>query len=319
MFHDCMKLKRVCIANCQAYGSDYEGRMFFKKNEGTYNTILFYNRQADICVIPDSFDIAPGLFHNNKRLKKVILPSTMKSIGDFAFEGCTALSDIVIPERISYIGKGAFYGCNSLKKFNVFRGEKYFTSENGKALFHRKVGGIEMVAYIDSAATVFVPSFVTELGYGLFSCHQEINNIFIPNSVRAVGAMAFYHCSNLRSITIPNGIEVINDLTFDSCASLDQIVLPRSVSKIGDNVFCNCAKLSLIVLPEGLMDIGNYLFMGCGAANLKIVSLSSAPAVSRMNTFKGIEAAELHVPVGSAERYRSHISWGKIRSIIDDL
>lgn len=229
------------------------------------------------------------------------------------------MRDIAIPKGIEYIGKGAFQGCNSLKAFNVFNGNKYFTSDNGKVLFHHKKGGVEMVCYTDSVATVIIPSCVTELGYALFSGHQEITNIHIPNTVKAIGALAFHHCPNLRSITLPVGIDVIHDQTFDSCMSLDQIVLPRSVTKLGDNVFNNCAKLSLLVLPEGLVDVGNYLFIGCDPAKLKIVSLSPVPAISRSNTFKGVDAVELHVPVGSAESYRNHIGWGRFRNIVGDL
>ena len=41
-----------------------------------------------------------------------IIPGSVTSIGDYAFEGCSFLSDIVIPTSVTSIGRGAFRDCN---------------------------------------------------------------------------------------------------------------------------------------------------------------------------------------------------------------
>lgn len=45
----------------------------------------------------------------------VVIPSTVDSIGDWAFYGCTAMVSVFIPTSVTSIGAWSFYGCDSLK------------------------------------------------------------------------------------------------------------------------------------------------------------------------------------------------------------
>ena len=66
----------------------------------------------------------------NQAIRSYIIPGSVTSIGDYAFEGCSFLSDIVIPTSVTNIGRGAFRGCNfptDLKQELISRfGEKIF-------------------------------------------------------------------------------------------------------------------------------------------------------------------------------------------------
>ena len=42
------------------------------------------------------------------------LPDGLKTIGDFAFAGCAALTSVLIPKSVTSIGAGAFTGCTAL-------------------------------------------------------------------------------------------------------------------------------------------------------------------------------------------------------------
>ena len=50
---------------------------------------------------------------------KIILPSTLKEIGDRAFYYCTSLTEIEIPDGVTSIGKQAFYSCFHLARVNI--------------------------------------------------------------------------------------------------------------------------------------------------------------------------------------------------------
>ena len=52
-------------------------------------------------------------------LRKVILPESVKYIGDYAFCFCKNLEDINLPFGMQRIGKHAFHGCTSLKRIEV--------------------------------------------------------------------------------------------------------------------------------------------------------------------------------------------------------
>ena len=55
----------------------------------------------------------------NIELKSIVLPNTIKTIGENAFWCCRGLVSIIIPEGITKIGAGAFYSCTSLKSIVI--------------------------------------------------------------------------------------------------------------------------------------------------------------------------------------------------------
>lgn len=51
--------------------------------------------------------------------KGITIPSTVTSIGDYAFYGCTGLTIITIPSSLTSIGKESFEFCTSLSEIRV--------------------------------------------------------------------------------------------------------------------------------------------------------------------------------------------------------
>ena len=57
-------------------------------------------------------------FQSCESLKEVSIPSSVNSIGEYAFS-FTALNTVTLPESLKTIGKGAFYECEDLEKINI--------------------------------------------------------------------------------------------------------------------------------------------------------------------------------------------------------
>ena len=142
----------------------------------------------------------------NQNIESYVIPSSVTSIGDRAFYGCSSLSEIVIPSCVTSIGNGAFYGCHSLSE-------------------------------------IVIPSCVTSIGDSAFSYCRSLSEIVIPSSVTSIGKDAFSRCVSLSEIVIPSSVTSIGKGAFSYCDSLSEIVIPSSVTSIGDSAFYNCKSL----------------------------------------------------------------------------
>lgn len=66
----------------------------------------------------DGLAVIPAYAFNGLRINSVIVPSSVTSIGDYAFSGCTDLQSITIGKGVQSIGDYAFSGCTSLTTVN---------------------------------------------------------------------------------------------------------------------------------------------------------------------------------------------------------
>ena len=108
---------------------------------------------------------------------KVIIPNTVKVIGEGAFLWNGRVTSIKIPNRVKRIEEGAFFRCESLKTINI-------------------------------------PESVTSIGDAAFKRCIKLTSVTIPNSVKSIGEEAFYGCTSLKSITIPSTVKSIGEAAF---------------------------------------------------------------------------------------------------------
>ena len=162
----------------------------------------------------------------NQNVKSYVIPSSVTSIGDWAFYGCNSLSEIVIPSSVTSISDRTFSNCDSLSK-------------------------------------IVIPSSVTSIGGRAFSFCRSLSEIVIPSSVTSIGECAFVACRSLSEIVIPSSVTSIDDGAFSCCDSLSEIVIPSSVTSIGDWAFSFCSSLSEIVIPSSVTSIGDSAFHKC--------------------------------------------------------
>ena len=104
-----------------------------------------------------------------------------------AFQGCSNLVEVVLPDSLKCIGNDAFASCPNLKKVQFNEGletvkEKAF---NGSAL-----------------ESVILPHGVTEIGNLAFLNCNNLYGIFIPETVTHWGNSVFGYSSNIASFPI---------------------------------------------------------------------------------------------------------------------
>ena len=108
----------------------YEGDILFNKDKS--RIISFRKQNTKSYVIPSSVtSIGDYAFSSCDSLSEIGIPSSVTSIGDWAFSFCSSLSEIVIPSSVTSIGDCAFYNCkfpDNLEQELISRfGDKIFS------------------------------------------------------------------------------------------------------------------------------------------------------------------------------------------------
>jgi hypothetical protein len=181
--------------------------------------------------------IGEKAFAANGNIVNITMPSTIKRIEDYAFQGCIGIINVTVPEGVEFIGNGAFSNCGSL-------------------------------------VTVNLPTTVTEIGGEAFASESLLRiNVEAGNPayksengvlLSADGKTLICHPRGMDEFVIPEGVEVIGNGAFEGCSNtVNTIVLPESVTVIGDNAFSNI-NLVEVTLPAGMQSIGSQAFSSSG-------------------------------------------------------
>ena len=219
-FKDCGNLKNINVAT--------DNQIYTSENGVLYNK----DKTELICVpkgkkgkikIPSSVtSIEDYAFWGCSGLTSINIPSSVTSIESLAFYECSGLTHIEIPSSVTSIGYGAFSECSGLTSINVATDNSIYTSENGVLYDKKKT---KLICVPGAKKGKFeIPSSVTSIGIGAFSECSGLSRVEIPSSVTSIGDYAFKDCSGLTEIYIPSSVIHIEDWAFEDCKNLDVII-----------------------------------------------------------------------------------------------
>ncbi|STX81418.1 Uncharacterised protein [Legionella busanensis] len=167
-------------------------------------------------------------------LETITLPESVQSIGVLAFADCTALNSIAIPKNVHLISKYAFMNCYNLKTITLVEGR---LTSIGHDAFNNCL----------SLEKICIPTGVTSIDCWAFVDCRNLKTVFLPESLIKLARGAFSDCRSLEAISIPASVQSIDDLVFDNCLSLKTVVLPGSLKSIGEGVFNNCPLTHIVI------------------------------------------------------------------------
>ncbi len=268
-----------------------------------------------------------------KRITSVVIPASVKSIGDRAFYYCSSLPDIVFPDGLTSIGMDAFEHCG-LK--NLSFPESLQAIGPSAFCLCRELETVSLPAslkMIDPTAFLGcdgLTNITVADGNPSFDSRDNCNAVIetssnklllgckgthIPATVVSVGKTAFTFNQGMESIDIPGSVEEIGDSAFFACQKLKQVTLSEGLKVIGKDAL-SITGLSSVTIPSTVSVIGQRAF-NCNALST-ITSLIREPfEVQEIFGSLKRERATLYVPSGTKSKYESIQGWSGFKSIVE--
>ena len=213
-------------------------------------------------------------------LESVQLPSTLKSIGDKAFQYCTSLKEITIPASVEEMDH-PFISCESLQGFHVAADNPNYCDVNG-VLMSKDQTKLYFYPLGRPDTSYTVPSTVQSIEYCSFSDSQMLKIVTIPGTVKKIDINAFMYSKQLQQVSLSTGLERIGTFAFAFCPELKTMTIPGSVefdyedwhdqNYCGGSMFYECESLESVVFQEGVTSIPSAFY---GAEKLKTISIPS--------------------------------------------
>lgn len=284
---------------------------FSDNGDGTLTAVRCVDRQADDLDIQFEAGacpvvaIAPRAFEGCAALRRVILPESLRQIGEMAFSGCSHLRLLTIPGGVQRVGTLAFAKCSQLERVRIEPG----VVQLGPSCFS-KCAALKRVE---------MPASVTQIGGGaFFGCSKELRLYGAEDAPAAQYARLNGLTFDFQSWkddeelvlreeedgtltvlgarqTAPHRIEIPTEIcgrrvaaiapkAFFASGTLEQLVVGGGVREIGESAFFGCRQLVSVSFERGLEQLKDSAFAGC--ESLTQVTLPwGMSAVGRMAFF----------------------------------
>ena len=173
-------------------------------------------------------------------LQSLVLPPSLKSIGDDAFMGCSYLSNVIVPGSVKSVGARAFKNCTGFTNAQIEYG-------------------------------------VESLGEEAFYGDWKINEVDIPSTVKSIGKNAFGGDSSIIRIGVRGDIRTIADI-FSNYKLIREATVKEGTGAIVDGLFTNCTQLTDVRFfgnCPALVNNGANLYKGAKSSLKTYVSQDS--------------------------------------------
>lgn len=256
-------------------------------------------------------------YQNYTALETVIFPSTLETIGGYAFRGTnirrldftgtnlreidssafaanTQLESVVLPDTVTTIFSSTFSGCTSLT--DVRLGAQ--TTTIGSSAF----------SGCSSLTEIILPATLKEIGSSAFS-GTSLSKVELPDGLESLGDGSFAR-TNLRSIVIPNSVVPLNRPytdVFKGCTNLTRIRVGNGVKFLYNEAnvtYPQTSHMELIELAEGFtttetMEVGPFQFWDNSGRTIDTVILPESLVYLEESIMRGLYGAS-HVKVSSS-------------------
>ena len=191
---------------------------------------------------------APWIEHEDyKKVKEIEIGNGITYLGNFAFIRTAAVKKIYIPSSVKTIGDYTFFNADSLDSFCVAPNTSF--EKIGSYAFYclSATEAPELAAAIRNTKSIGTYSFFGAESPDLE--HLELN-------AETIELRAFSN-SCVKSVTLGKNVRAIRSYAFESCDNLTKVNLGTGVKKIEEDAFFGIT-VDTLDIPDSLTDLNDY-------------------------------------------------------------
>ena len=196
-------------------------------NKGDIALVSYNTKELLLPIDPTFTEIKPNMFANLPKLRHIIIPNNIVTIGDAAFycNGGTYLTEeISIGNGIKTIGNSAFAA----------------SGETGRSLltdirFEPGISDVKILAcaFMGCKAIkhMMLPEGIVSLGESCFNQLLELESVHFPTTLEYIGINCFRQ-TGLTMLTIPASVKVIDYNAFSLCRITDIFLMAENLNQL---------------------------------------------------------------------------------------
>lgn len=289
------KLKNFSSLEWQKVLTNY--LQFTQKLDGTYSVgAIDPARIFGNITIPSSYnsadvtEIDTAGFAQGTEITGVTIPSTVTTIGSYAFAGCNKIKTIDLGS-VQTIGENAFDGCTMIQEFNLpaqlnsIGANAFANIGSTPTITFANPNGWAANGAIDPAELVddlIAKSYLTGskqtstwtqniTTYLLFTEITDTSSSDVGNYTVSANLTNIYGTIIIPGTYNNKKVVKIDDLAFNGCTNLQKIIIEDNVKAIGTSAFEGCTSLETAVLANTITSLGASCFAHCSSlANVNI-------------------------------------------------